>query len=206
MTAIPNTVATTDQGLGLTTQPPAAVDFPEPARPVLRFGLRHVFWFVTAVSVLLATFASFPDGSYGSIALMMAIFVVVLHLLSTAVGSHLRAEADKQTAVFRPLDCSGLDPRCSMQTPSPLHTHGLALRWLPLLIVAGAVLGGCVGAVLLEATIGGRTTAVGVAIGALSAAVLGGWFAFLGGSFTAILRQGWREAVAQQKIDEARHF
>ena len=79
------------------------------------------------------------------------------------------------------------------------------MRRLSWFVASGAVLGGCLGATFLEMTIGGRTTAVGVAVGAISTAVLGGWFAFLFGSFSAILRRGWQEAVAQQKLDESRH-
>ncbi|HEY4231814.1 MAG TPA: hypothetical protein VGM76_00165 [Lacipirellulaceae bacterium] len=201
MTAVPKTTASADRDLEISPQIYGSADLPEPNRPVLRFGLRHLFWFVTGVSVLLATLANFPDGSYNSLALVIAIAVVVLHLMGAAIGCHLRAEADRHTAVFQPLDGGELDPSCSMQL-SPLHVHGLALRRLPLLVAIGAILGGCLGAVLLEVMIGGRTTSLGVAVGALSTAVLGGWFTFLAVSFSAILRQGWRDAVAGQKLDE----
>jgi hypothetical protein len=184
----------------------AATAAPDPARPVMRFSLRHLFWLVTGVCIFLAIFASFQEGSYGAIALLMTIAVVILHLLSTAVGNRLRAETDRQTGTFQPLDGAGLTPAqlsqislggCSSR--SPLHTRGMALRWLPMLVVAGALLGGCLGALLLELTVGGHTTSIGVAVGALSSAVLGGWFAFLGGSFSAIIRQGWRDALADSK-------
>ena len=65
-----------------------------------RFGLRHLFWFVTATSVLLAILAGLPGGGYAPLAVLLALSVVALHLMSTAVGSHLRAEADRETAVF----------------------------------------------------------------------------------------------------------
>ena len=69
------------------------------------------------------------------------------------------------------------------------------MPWLRTVVVAGAIVGGCIGArACWRLTIGHRTSPVGIAVGALSTAVLGGWFAFLGGSFWAIFRQGWREA------------
>ena len=70
---------------------------------------------------------------------------------------------------------------------------------LPLWVAVGAAVGGVIGAAVLELTIGDHTTAVGIAVGAVSTAILGGWFAFLGGSFWAILRQGWRDAVSETK-------
>src|SRR4029077_21209508 len=122
----------------------------------------------------------------------LAIAVVALHLMSTAVGSHLRAEADKNTAVFKPSDVSvALASKATEASRSPLRTHGLSMRWLRLLVATGAVIGGSLGAVLLELTNGSRTTSVGIAVGALSMAVLGAWCAFLGSSFSAILRRGW---------------
>jgi hypothetical protein len=184
----------------------AATVVPFPGRPVVRFSLRHLFWLITATCIFLAIMASSQEGSFAAIALLMTIAVVVLHLLSTAVGTRLRAESDKQLAPFRPLDGTGLTPAQLSQAAldgsaprSPLHVRGMSLRWLPMLVVAGALSGGCLGALLLELTIGGRTTTAGVAVGALSSAVLGGWFAFLGGSFSAIIRQGWRDALADPK-------
>jgi hypothetical protein len=202
MTKLANTTAFDDSAQGKSPAAQAEPSLYDQGRPAFRFGLRHLFWFVTGVSVLLAATASFPEGSYGSLALLLAIAVVALHLMSTAVGSHLRAEADKHTAVFLPTDVSAaLASKAAEASHSPLRTHGLAVRWLPLLVAAGAVVGGCIGAVLLELTIGSRTTSLGVAVGALSTAVLGAWCAFIGSNFSAILRRGWRDAVADPKTN-----
>jgi hypothetical protein len=78
------------------------------------------------------------------------------------------------------------------------------LPWLPRIIVAGVILGGILGASLLGLTIGHRTTLAGVAVGGISSAVLGGWFAFVGGSFYGIFRHGLRDAIAEQRKDERR--
>ena len=72
---------------------------------------------------------------------------------------------------------------------------------LPLLIIVGTILGGSLGAAILALSIGHRVTAAGIAVGALSTAVLGGWFAFVIGCSSAIFRQGWKHAVAGSADD-----
>jgi hypothetical protein len=73
------------------------------------------------------------------------------------------------------------------------------------LIVAGTLLGGVGGAVVLAFALGPRTPLAGVLVGGFSLAVLGGWFAFLGGSFFGIFRHGIRDALAEQQKDEVQH-
>lgn len=70
---------------------------------------------------------------------------------------------------------------------------------LPLWVAVGSAVGGVIGIAVLELTIGDRTTNVGIAVGAISTAIVGGWFAFVVGNFWAILRQGWQDAVAETK-------
>jgi hypothetical protein len=179
---------------------------PEPRYSGFRFGLRHLFWFVTATSILLAILFGFPGSGFGPLAILMGIAVIGLHLISTAVGSHLRAEADRETAITRsssPVNsvADELAQRALTEIGgrSPLYTRGRPMGRLPLWVALGAAVGGVCGAVLLELVIGDRTSAVGIAVGAISTAIVGGWFAFLGGSFWAILRQGWRDAVSEAK-------
>jgi hypothetical protein len=181
-----------------------ATNYKKLRKPALRFSLRNLFSFITAAGVLLAICSSCEGGGYAPIAVLLAVSVVLLHLISTVVGNNLRSEADKQTGVFRSFGDTASEqiiraPLARDITPSPLHTRGRTMRWLPMVVLAGAAVGGCLGAILLEAIVGGRTTAVGVAVGALSTAVLGAWFAFLGGNFWSILHKGWRDAVAEHK-------
>jgi len=60
------------------------------------------------------------------------------------------------------------------------------------------------GAVVLQLTIGDRTSAAGIVVGAISFAVVGGWFAFLLGSFYGVFRTGLRQAMAEQQKDDSR--
>jgi hypothetical protein len=78
------------------------------------------------------------------------------------------------------------------------------LGWLPTLIFLGVAVGGVGGGTFLAYAIGHRTSVAGLLVGAISLAILGGWIAFLAGSFSAIFRHGLREAVAEQKKDERR--
>jgi hypothetical protein len=169
-----------------------------------RFGLRHLFWFVTATSVLLAIFAGFPGGGFGPLAVLLAISIVTLHLMSTAVGSHLRAETDRETAIYGQSANSATHEQADDALPvvlsrSPFHTRVRPMGRLPLWVATGAAAGGLIGTAVLELTIGDRTSVVGITVGAVSTAILGGWFAFLAGSFWAILRQAWRDAVSEPK-------
>lgn len=179
-----------------------------PELPVLKFSLRHLLAFVAVLCVLLAGVV----GSNGmtSMVFLLAALVVALHVTGTALGSRLRAHADQQRAwdAAHGVSVAGASAstaaRSTRSAASPLYGRHSALRWLPLLVAGGALLGTVGGAVLLALTTGHRSGAIGIAVGAISLGVVGGWFAFLGTSFWTILRQGWREAVSHQRQDEAR--
>ncbi len=182
---------------------------------LLRFGLRQLFWFVGVVCVLLTCMAS--GDLRVATALLMAALVVVLHVASTFIGDRLRAQADGRVAretgqeftehVHRRAGeaSDGTRPRIEVAPSSPWHHRGVTpLPWQRRIIIAGVLIGGIGGAVFLALTVGHRTSAGGIAVGAMSLAVLGGWFGFLGSSFYGIFRHGLREALAEQKKDEAR--
>jgi hypothetical protein len=180
-------------------------------QPLFRFGLKQLFWFVGACSLLLAGIV-LSDG-LTTLALLLASLVVVAHLFGTALGSRLRAQSDREhTWRFDSefADSAGLAASDSPRLPalnnlrSPWHgRRTTALPWLPRLILAGVLFCGVGGAILLAILIGPRTSLAGILVGAISLAVLGGWFSFLGGSFYGIFRHGLREALADQRRDEA---
>jgi hypothetical protein len=70
-----------------------------------------------------------------------------------------------------------------------------------LAVTAGGITGAIIGAAGLAMTIGHRITPAGLTVGALSAAALGAWMAFLASAFVGISRRAWRDAVAHQKQD-----
>jgi hypothetical protein len=189
---------------------------PPPALPVLRFGLRQLFWTVAALSLLLTALAASPSGP-ALLLVLMAVFVVVAHVTGTAIGSRLRRYANDCRAWEQKYGAAGnsgpeaAEHSCDLAAAplpptSPWYRRGsTALGWLPKLIVAGAIAGGCGGvALFITDSISHRASLAGIVVGAISLAVLGAWFAFLGGSFYAIFRHGLREAMAHQRHDECR--
>jgi hypothetical protein len=184
--------------------------------PLFRFGLRQLFWFVAVVSTLLT--AIVLSHGVTALALVLAALVVAAHVFSTALGSRLRWHANQarasslepgpttgSTAAHTQLHGASAVPLTSSAAQSTWHVRGGAsLPWLPTLIIAGVLTGGFAGSVLLTMTIGHRTSPAGILVGGVSLAVLGGWLAFLGGSFYGIVRHGVREAVSEHRNDEAR--
>lgn len=185
---------------------------PEPQLPVLRFGLRHLFWSVTGLCVLLGAMVAVPFG-LSPVALLLAVSVVVLHVLSTAIGHRLGAHANERRAWEAKLDSAGGRPpgvspapvAAEPQRRSPLHGREQPLRQMRVCLTVGAVTGGLLGVVALSVTIGDRTTLAGILVGAASMAVVGGWVAFVAASGWSIFREGWRDAVAEHGRDKAEH-
>jgi len=183
----------------------------EPQLPVLRFGLRQLFWWVTGLCLLLGALVAVPFG-LPPLALLLAVSVVVLHVLSTAIGHRLGAHAQERRAWESKFDPDERPPgRLPVSVPavperrSPLHGRDQPLRRMRVCLTVGAVLGGLLGLVALSVTIGDRTTVVGILVGAASTAVVGGWVAFVGASAWSIFQQGWRDAVAEHGRDRPQH-
>jgi hypothetical protein len=201
-----------------TNTEPAAMctDRSPPSLPVLRFGLRHLFWTVTALCLLLAALAASPSGP-ASLLLLIAVLIIAAHVTGTAIGSRLRRHADEtrdwesqhtSTSKTAPEVAEHSCDLAAAALPpvSPWYQHGgTALGWLPKVVIAGAILGACAGVALFAIdSITSNASPAGIVVGAISVAVLGAWLAFLGGSFYAIFRHGLREAMAQQCRDESR--
>ena len=182
------------------TKPPVAGETSEPELPILRFSLKHLFWAVTGIAALLTVLVMAPAGM-SSLALILAVMVVVLHVSGTAIGTRMSRHANERRAWEAARTEGEFAPNARVlagsPSRSPLHGHDRPLRHLRLCIAAGAVFGGILGAAVLGATIGQRVTLAGVAVGAMSMAVLGAWMAFVGASSWAILRRGWRDAVTE---------
>jgi hypothetical protein len=182
--------------------------------PLFHFGLRQLFWFVAIVCALL-TVLSLTQGLTSAV-LLLATLAVAAHLFATALGSRLRQRADTQQGWGQPrwratsaevaAERSARLAAVRLAPRSPWHNRGgTDLRWLPRLIVAASIVGGVAGVILLRFTAHQGTSFAGVVVGAFSLAVLCAWGAFLCGSFYGVFRHGFREALAEQKKDEATH-
>jgi hypothetical protein len=183
--------------------------------PLFRFGLRQLFWFVAVISTLLAGMVT--TGGLSAAVFLLTAVVVIAHVFATALGSRLRSQADRRQgwdpanspAIIREkLSRDGAARVAGIRAAarSPWHGRGSTdLPWLPKVVIVAVVLGGLIGAVIIALTTKRETSVAGIVVGAFSLAVLGGWAAFLGGSFYGIFRHGFRDAMAEQKKDEARH-
>jgi hypothetical protein len=185
------------------------------AAPLFRFGLRQLFWIVAVISMLLAGIVT--TGGLSAVVFLLAAIVVMAHLFATALGSRLRDQADRRQgwdpanspAVIR--DKLSRDGAARMAyiratARSPWHGRGSTnLPWLPKVVGAAVVVGGLVGAAIIALTARRETSVAGIVVGAFSMAVLGGWAAFLGGSFYGVFRHGFRDAMVEQKKDESRY-
>jgi hypothetical protein len=172
--------------------------------PLFRFGLRHLLWFVAAVSTLLAALVSLEGMP--ALALLLAALVVCLHLLGAAIGSRLRQSADRDrlrepavvdqaTASIQTSTVPSHGDELTLQSPWYGRT-GVAFAWMPRLVAIAVFCGGCLGGLYLVATIGDRSSLAGLVVGTISSAALCGWFAFLAGNFFRIVRGGLSESAA----------
>lgn len=185
-----------------------AVGCAHPRQPsLLRFTLRHLLILVALISFAFALLVQVHGQA--ALVMIMAILVVVFHLLGTAVGSHLKSQAN------RPHD-PNFDLTDSVSNSSPITANGIGtqrsvaevpaifcpwysqncgkIAWMPRLIVAAMLVGGIAGAVALTMSVGNRSSLPGLLVGTLSAAALSGWFTFVAASFVIIVRGGWRDA------------
>jgi hypothetical protein len=203
---------TGDKSLRIDSDRPSAPATGHDDLPLFRFGLRQLFLFVAAFSVLLAALAT----SHGLtvVIILLSSAVVVMHVFATALGTKLQARTEQERFRQRAVQPKIIETNEAVSEQSaklqairsaprsPWHGRGCTyLPWLPRLVVGAMLAGGLGGGILLGGTIGHRTSIEGIIVGAASFAVLGGWISFLGGNFYGVFRHGFREAVAEQQKD-----
>jgi hypothetical protein len=180
--------------------------------PLFRFRLRQLFAFVAGICALLTAFASV--SGLACLILLVAAAVIFMHIFATALSRRLQAETEnechrRQTASAEAGELRGLAGEkfanvaaVRSRARSPWHGRGATyLPWLPRLVVGSMIFGGFAGSVLLSGLLGDRTSPEGIIVGALSFAVLAGWISFLGGNFYGVFRDGFREALAEERKD-----
>jgi len=155
---------------------------------------------VVAALCLLFAFLGWVGATW-SIALVTLLILLVGHVLGNALGTRLR---DASTASLRgehnALQSAPLisPPRPSAVRPAPtshLHSTTRLGRHIHLCVIVGVATGGSAGVLVLAAVYWPDITLAALALGGLSAAVLGGWAALLGSAFWCSTRRAWREAV-----------
>jgi len=176
-----------------------------PREPQLfRFGLRRLFFFVSGATAFIALLAS-CEGVWPWVILFSATLVAA-HVLGNAVGTRLRdssrdvqiwkagrpsRDRDEPVATRQPVPWAEL----SLPVGTPLALHGTSSWRRNGAVAAGAVLGLALGASGIHLSVGDDVTWIGLAVGSISCAVMGGWFALLATNFCVILRHAWRHAA-----------
>ncbi len=182
--------------------------------PLFRFGLRQMLLYVAAICGVLAAMA-LAGGIQAALILLFAV-IVTMHVFATALGTRLQSRTERERLrQFAERPAAGEpSPAALPQTDhlaaihsaprSPWHGRGCTyLPWLPRLVVGAMVASALFGIVLLNSKIGHRTSLEGIVVGAASFAVLGGWISFLAGNFFGVFQHGFREALTEQRKDQA---
>jgi hypothetical protein len=161
-----------------------------------QFALRTLFVAMTLVGALLALMNVL--GALWSITLVFFLCLVLAHVAGNALGTKLRQNASRSEAAGELLGAASPSVRredLSAIAPPRLAERTRLSGGLMVIAALGALLGGSFGAAALATAEGQRITAAGIALGAFSSAVLGGFVGFLIGSFLTVSGGALREAL-----------
>ena len=179
----------------------------------MRFGLRHLFVFFSLATMICAVMATM--GGAWPIVVGSVVALIAAHVFGTAVGTRLRDTShDVQQWKARP---GSPDPDEPVALPQPVRVNELRLpattplasfekvgrwrRWcIAVGVAAGAFLG--LGGILIAAS--DEVTWPGLALGAVSCGVIGGWTALLGANFYTIARHTIRQATSEPQYENSR--
>lgn len=183
-----------------------------PEMPLFRFRLRHLFGLMTVVCGLFAV-ATLANVLTTIVVIMTAVLVAA-HVCSTFLGFSLRAHADAIRENSQTDTPASVVPApempaltrdvCVPRRPndSAFYSYDQSTRWIPALPLAGMAVGGTVGGIVLRVSLGQQISFGGVAVGALSLAVVGGWCVFIAANFFGIARSLWKQAMLDQRKRE----
>lgn len=190
----------------MTASPPPT---PPPGAPpavrephLFRFGLRQMFACFSGATALIAAMAVVGGGWAATLGFSAAL--VAAHVLATSVGTRLR-DSSREIQLWNagrlgatpdgPPSAAALAPADAASLPASTLAKFEIAPWRS--IVAGAlglVVGGALGASAMPFIAGPQTSLAGLAVGAASCGVIGGWLALLLANFWAIARRAWRDA------------
>lgn len=174
---------------GPSTEPTAGMPF--------QFRLRSMLLLVAAVSGLLAIMQLI--GAVWSAILVWFLLLVLAHVTANFWGTHVAPSAGR-----RPSDGGEPDgliehgPSRSAPVIGAVRlSESLRPGWPMFVATAtGAVVGGTLGSVALFLLNFDRAGYAGVAVGSISAAIVGGFLGFLTSSFVSIGLRAWKEALS----------
>jgi hypothetical protein len=160
-----------------------------------RFSLRTMLLVVTALCCLFAVMAGV--GMIWSAVLLLFLSLVVAHVLGNSLGTKLRDQTSRQIEAERasrpPVAAAAPSPSELAEAPRRLTERTSLHRVTFVMAGLGAFVGAELGGVGVAA-IYPQASNSAVALGVLSAAVLGALTGFLASSFIAVVRQALAEA------------
>ncbi len=160
-----------------------------------QFRLRTLLIAVAVLSALMAI--AVRIGPVWSLAIFWTALLIAAHVLGNAWGSrgtaHTSARLRAGTHDDEPPETGPIE----YAPTTRLHRSG-GIGWSTILLTAlGALAGGGAGGSLLIATYAEQGVYIGIALGTLCAAILGGFLGFLTATSLGMTLRAWREAVEQ---------
>lgn len=188
--------------------PPTCAQIREPN--LMRFGLRQLFAMFSLAAVLFALMATM--GGAWPIVIASLVALIAAHVFGTALGTRLRdtsgevqqwksrpgsPDADRPVALPQPVRVNELQ----LPATTPLASFEKLGRWRRQSIVIGASVGASLGIAGILLAAGNEVTWPGLALGAASCGVLGGWGALLAVNFYTIARHTLRQATREPRAE-----
>jgi hypothetical protein len=172
-------------------------ELPPALRPP-QFSLRTLLLLVTACAILFALVNVLPPMAIAGLAfLLLSIFA---HVAGNAIGTRLREIGGRPKDLRlggpdEPLAVGEVDrPRGA---PPTELSRRQSLGWPVVAVTSAGILAGAIGGGVWTAWLAGsRITALGISVGCVACAVLGGFAAFLAFSFAQVGLGALRQAMA----------
>jgi hypothetical protein len=145
-----------------------------------QFRLRTMLLTVTLCGAACAVMNAI--GPVWSVIFCFFVLLAAMHVLGNAIGTRLRDDATANAAIHAE-DRPVCPPSLAVPARSKrLAQHAPLGRWIGVSTAIGLMAGGTLGGILYS----GRATPAGATVGTISSAVLGGFAAFLAGSFLRV--------------------
>lgn len=184
--------------------PPELAEFAEPhddsahRLPTLpRFSLLTLLIVMASISVLFAVMQRI--GTAGSVLLVWGLLLIAAHVLANAWGSRRRSrqalenQSSPAPTPWQPVPTSAHAPATRLREPTGIS------KVMFVFSVVGALCGGTLGGIVLATQYWHQAGTLPVALGAISAAILGGFFGFLISSFVQVASRAWNEAATESR-------
>jgi hypothetical protein len=166
-----------------------------------QFGLRTMFLVVAILGLLFALMALI--GPLASVALVLLLALVGLHVAGNIVGTTLRNNAPVAQGRLIDLPPVVLEPvLLERDLPPPRLSERTGLgRFNRLCAGLGAVAGSAIGSSILEYS--GDVSVRGMVVGFISSGVLGAIFGLLFGCFLGMSLSAWWQASSESRLAAA---